>query len=135
MLWKKVRISIIRKRVPELRWSRSGRKKILRRSSSFFQDTRETTFYVITSYSIHYTKLYDMQLCYARRFFKGYDQPNIGQCNFDSVVFAAESYMSENPGSMALITDLTSFVQVGDIVITSYSIHYTKLYESHLDSE
>jgi integrase len=34
MLWKKVKISIIRKKVPELRWSRSEEKKILKRSSS-----------------------------------------------------------------------------------------------------
>ena len=42
MLWKKVKISIIRKKVPELRWSRSEEKKILKRSSSFFPATRET---------------------------------------------------------------------------------------------
>ena len=64
-------------------------------------------------------QLLNMQLCYARRFFKGHDQPNIGQCNFVSVVFAAESYIRENPGSMALIADLTSFVQVGDLLTMS----------------
>ena len=64
-------------------------------------------------------QLINMQLCYARRFFKGHDQPNIDQCNFDSVVFAAESHMSDNPGSIALISDLTSFVQVGDLLTMS----------------
>jgi len=64
-------------------------------------------------------QLINMQLCYARRFYKGHDQPSIGQCNFDSAVFAAENHMKENPGSVALISDLTSFVQVGDLLTIS----------------
>lgn len=64
-------------------------------------------------------QLINMQLCYARRFFRGQDQPSIDHCNFDSVVFVAENYIKDNPGSIALISDLTSFIQVGDLLTMS----------------
>lgn len=57
-----------------------------------------------------------MQLCYARRFFKGYQQPNLRNCNFGSVVEAANNLIKEKPNSIPLICDLTSFIQVGDII-------------------
>ncbi len=56
------------------------------------------------------------QLCYARRLYKGHRQPDIKNSNFESVVFASSNYMENNPGSIALISDLTSFVQIGDLL-------------------
>jgi hypothetical protein len=56
------------------------------------------------------------QLCHARRLFKGHNQPNLKQCNLESVIKVSDNYVEENPDSMALISDLTSFIQVGDIL-------------------
>ena len=61
-------------------------------------------------------QLLGLQLCYARRLFKGHRQPNLRNSNFASVVAAAEHMISTRPGCMALISDLTSFVQVGDLL-------------------
>ena len=61
--------------------------------------------HVITSYSIHYTKLYDILIA-------GKDMK--GLCHHD---------FKERQG-------FASNVQPGEYVITSYSIHYTKLYEA-----
>jgi len=61
-------------------------------------------------------QLLGLQLCYARRLFKGHRQPNLRNSNFASVVAAAEHMISTKPGCMALISDLTSFVQVGDLL-------------------
>jgi hypothetical protein len=62
-------------------------------------------------------QLLGMQLCYARRLYKGHPQPDLRHSNFDSVVLAAEHLNNNNPGSMALISDLTSFIQVGDLLL------------------
>lgn len=56
------------------------------------------------------------QLCHARRLFKEQRQPDLKQCNFSSVVVAANSIVQNDPDAMPLISDLTSFVQVGDII-------------------
>ncbi|NOG32814.1 hypothetical protein HLB35_15535 [Halomonas sp. TBZ9] len=56
------------------------------------------------------------QLCHARRLFRGHNQPDLSQSNFSSVVSAANSIVESNPDSMPLLSDLTSFVQVGDIL-------------------
>lgn len=56
------------------------------------------------------------QLCYARRFYKEQNQINLKESNFDSVVLAANQTISRDPGSFSLISDLTSFVQVGDLL-------------------
>jgi hypothetical protein len=56
------------------------------------------------------------QLCYARRFYKGHKQVDLKQSNFDSVVLAADQAVSRDPGSFSLISDLTTFVQVGDLL-------------------
>lgn len=56
------------------------------------------------------------QLCYARRFYKEHDPINLKESNFDSVILAANQTMSRDPGSFSLISDLTSFVQVGDLL-------------------
>ena len=61
-------------------------------------------------------QLIGQQLCYARRLFKGRSQPDLKHSNFGSVVFAAEKFINEQPGGMALISDLTTFIQVGDLL-------------------
>ena len=57
----------------------------------------------------------DHQLCHARRMFKEQAPPSLKHSNFESVVRAANHIETQHPDSMPLITDLTSFVQVGDI--------------------
>lgn len=56
------------------------------------------------------------QLCHARRLFKEQRQPDLKQSNLSSVVVAANSIVEDDPDAMPLISDLTSFVQVGDII-------------------
>ena len=56
------------------------------------------------------------QLCFARSFYKEQTAINLKQSNFDSVVSAANQTMGKDPGSFSLISDLTSFVQVGDLL-------------------
>lgn len=55
------------------------------------------------------------QLCHARRLYKGHNQPNLNECNFKSAVSTVENIEKEKPYDMPLISDLTSFIQVGDI--------------------
>lgn len=57
-----------------------------------------------------------LQLCYARRVFKGHRQPNLLNCNLESVVEVVNNLSQEKPTSIPLICDLTSFIQVGDII-------------------
>ncbi|GAB3751269.1 hypothetical protein [Lysobacter olei] len=57
------------------------------------------------------------QLCYARRLFKENRQPNLKHSNLDSVVRVANQLRQQDPSCIPLITDLTSFVQVGDMLI------------------
>ena len=64
-------------------------------------------------------QMIDSQLCYARRLYKEQRSPNLKESNFDSVVAAVEHLRSLDPGAMPLISDLTSFVQLGDILVTS----------------
>lgn len=59
------------------------------------------------------------QLSYARRIYKFQAQPDLSQSNFESVVRIARTIRERDPGCMPLITDLTSFVQVGDIMSVS----------------
>lgn len=56
------------------------------------------------------------QLCHARRFYKEHPPVNLKESNFDSVVFCAEEMAKKNPGSMSIISDLTNFVQIGDLL-------------------
>lgn len=62
-------------------------------------------------------QLLGQQLCYGRRFFKAVKQPDLYNCNFDSVVFAAKELRKDKPDSVPLISDLTSFIQVGDLLM------------------
>jgi len=57
------------------------------------------------------------QLAHARRFFKSTAQPDLYNSNFESVVFAAKETLKDKPDAMSLISDLTSFIQVGDLLV------------------
>lgn len=62
-------------------------------------------------------QMLERQLCYARRFFRGQRQPSLNNSNFGSVVKAAKHFREQNSHSMPLITDLTTFVQIGDLFV------------------
>lgn len=62
-------------------------------------------------------QMLERQLCYARRFFRDHRQPSLNNSNFGSVVKAAKHLREQNPNSMPLITDLTTFVQIGDLFL------------------
>jgi hypothetical protein len=57
------------------------------------------------------------QLAYARRFFKSSAQPDLYNCNLESVVAAAKETVKLKENAVALISDLTSFIQVGDLLV------------------
>ena len=103
--------------------------------------------YVITSYSIHYTKLYESD--YWRLADIDDVLREVSNSSFDFQFsdllkqrkeeyrnFVKESYPSyylEKRKELAQITQNEYFGEISseEYVITSYSIHYTKLYESH----
>ena len=70
---------------------------------------------VITSYSIHYTKLYDLQLVFSL-----------------NLLFWLLIRMVKNTGLIRVI-NMARLIRFWKTVITSYSIHYTKLYEDGED--
>ena len=94
-----------------------------------FLETSKRMARVITSYSIHYTKLYELQKWYA------------SQCDGDWEHSNGIKIMSiDNPGWHVAINltdtelegkqvDLIQIERTEEDVITSYSIHYTKLYD------
>ncbi|WP_238066831.1 hypothetical protein [Pseudomonas shirazica] len=57
------------------------------------------------------------QLCYARRFYKDQKLVDLNHSNFGSIIKAIEHHHQSTPDGFALISDLTSFVQVGDLLI------------------
>ncbi|WP_397459009.1 hypothetical protein AB3464_03905 [Pseudomonas asplenii] len=59
------------------------------------------------------------QLCYARRFYK--EQPIIDtkHSNFESLLGAVNYNNESLPDSFSLISDLTTFIQVGDLLLAS----------------
>ena len=80
---------------------------------------------VITSYSIHYTKLYDPSV-------DGYQiltTINYKLTKYMEALFSYEKAMNLNISS-TLQDKLSTFIAIH--VITSYSIHYTKLYEARI---
>lgn len=56
------------------------------------------------------------QLCFARRLYRGHRQPNPSTSNLQSVVEVARQLKEAAPNSMVLISDLTKFVQIGDLL-------------------
>ena len=63
------------------------------------------------------------QLCYARQIYKFQNQPSLSHSNFSSVLHVCHELREKHPGCMPLISDLTSFVQVGDIINVSAERH------------
>jgi hypothetical protein len=61
-------------------------------------------------------QLLENQLVFVRKLFRGGPSPNLNHSNLHSVVRAASWLRKQHPGSMPLISDLTTFVQVGDIL-------------------
>lgn len=57
------------------------------------------------------------QLCFARRIYREKSQPNLNHSNLKSVITTCNFLKQQEPDSMPLISDLTSFVQVGDILL------------------
>ncbi|MDB5974409.1 MAG: hypothetical protein JWR07_1169 [Nevskia sp.] len=57
------------------------------------------------------------QLYIARRLFRGGRPPRLSQSNFESVQAAAIETFDEETARFALISDLTTFVQLGDLLI------------------
>lgn len=56
------------------------------------------------------------QLAHARRFFKAIPQPDLYNSNFKSVAFAVKESLKNKPNTVSLISDLTSFIQIGDLL-------------------
>jgi hypothetical protein len=56
------------------------------------------------------------QLCYARRLYKEQPIVNLKHSNFDSILRTVNHHHKTNPNSFSLISDLTTFVQVGDLL-------------------
>lgn len=61
-------------------------------------------------------QMLERQLCFARRFYREKKQPSLTDSNLQSVVRAAQYFRKQQPDSMPLISDLTTFVQIGDIL-------------------
>ena len=89
--------------------------------SSNAQEYQGTKKFVITSYSIHYTKLYDVGLKFASQ---------LSNQSYQNQHVLLESFLSHN--FIKWFHNIWNFFNV----ITSYSIHYTKLYDgiSSLDT-
>ena len=85
--------------------------KFIRTMTKKVNVSENTTMCVITSYSIHYTKLYDFLFLFPA-------EPDM---KLSSVCIHPKE-LSEFP-----LPDL--WLVENQLVITSYSIHYTKLYE------
>lgn len=61
-------------------------------------------------------QLFGYDLTVMRRMYCGEELIDITDSNLDSELRYIEEYVKENPDGFALINDLTSFVQIGDIV-------------------
>lgn len=59
------------------------------------------------------------ELYIARLYYQEKKQPDLQNCNLDSVIQVAKNYIEAHPDAMPLISDLTSFLQVGDLLISS----------------
>ena len=91
-----------------------------------------TSTNVITSYSIHYTKLYDLR----GRALMQVSTASVEQINLSTAFSGGQSrggrrsFSLEGVPPMAQGLSLLSPPPPVKRVITSYSIHYTKLYEA-----
>ena len=78
---------------------------------------------VITSYSIHYTKLYEAKVLESADKLKVVCRGGVGVDNIDLEA-------AKKAGVVVMNTPLANILSTAEhTVITSYSIHYTKLYE------
>ena len=89
--------------------------------------------YVITSYSIHYTKLYDGSRMTAdsSTLSKSFPMPRCAGFGSTILTMATNYAQSASPSVASTSTTGAGFSRTSfaPIVITSYSIHYTKLYD------
>ncbi|HIF9320504.1 TPA: hypothetical protein ACX6RJ_000121 [Photobacterium damselae] len=60
-------------------------------------------------------QLFKKELAYVKRFFMAQQPPVLQKANIESVLLAVEHCHAQSPDSIALISDLTTFIQVGDI--------------------
>lgn len=59
------------------------------------------------------------QLCYARRFYKEQPIVDLKHSNFGSILRVVSNNNESFPDSFSLISDLTTFVQVGDLLLAN----------------
>lgn len=60
-------------------------------------------------------QLFKNELAYVKRFFMGQRPPTLQETNIEPVLHIVELCHAKFPDSIALISDLTTFIQVGDI--------------------
>ncbi|WP_156821601.1 hypothetical protein [Halomonas smyrnensis] len=70
-------------------------------------------------------QIFSYQLYIARRLYKEQRQPSLKHSSVESMKAAVDSLTSEDFYSIALLSDLTSFVQVGDVVAFDPDRGYT----------
>lgn len=61
-------------------------------------------------------QLFRCDLTVMRRLYYGHELIDITDSNLDSELYYIDKYVKENPDGFVLISDLTSFIQMGDIV-------------------
>ena len=90
--------------------------------------------FVITSYSIHYTKLYELNILALRLGgYKNTAESDIGWVYTAGIGVNMWAARLDIGGAYAADTVEVEGEDVPkELVITSYSIHYTKLYEDRL---
>ena len=97
---------------------------------------------VITSYSIHYTKLYEGKIqAGATLTFDQYRNDQIVALSYDHSGDRKRQGLTiqDRPDTLSdLVKEAYRAIEgaaTAAIVITSYSIHYTKLYDSHIHED
>ena len=61
-------------------------------------------------------QLFSHDITVMRRLYHGQELIDITDSNLDSELYYIDRYVKENPNGFVLISDLTSFIQVGDVV-------------------
>lgn len=95
----------------------------MRDAQNFILDQVTSTEHLTVSQEILFRGIADSiawqllgnQLCHARRLYKGHNNPDLKNSNLGSVISVAHDLTEKYPNSIALISDLTSFIQVGDV--------------------